>query len=146
MTQHEELSADARRARNVATLRDYYRLLSRLDIDGWIELWAEDCLQLMPYATGGLPSSVAGRPAVYELYKQMATGYSVLRYDDVELYPLQDPDKVFARWKPTAQLVDGTSYRNENAALFEFDATGRIVRFVEYFNPVPLLEGTPGVG
>lgn len=140
MAHTEELSDDERRARNVETLRTYFRLLADRDIDSWINLWAEDCTQLIPYSSGSLPTAVDGREAVYALYKEMAAGYSTLYFTRTEFYPMYDGDKVLARWNPHGELVDGRVYTNENVALFEFERSGRIRRFTEYFDPARFIE------
>ncbi|MEU4745854.1 nuclear transport factor 2 family protein [Actinosynnema sp. NPDC023658] len=125
-----------RRTRNVATLERYFDRLAALDIGSWIELWAPDCVQVMPFAAGPVPDRVEGRDQVRELYQGMADGYAELSFADLEILPLEDPDKVVARWRPQGRMTDGRPYENENVALFEFDGDGRIVRFTEYFNPV----------
>ncbi|MEO6090166.1 MAG: nuclear transport factor 2 family protein [Umezawaea sp.] len=132
-----------RRRRNAATLDVYFERLSALDVETWIELWAEDCTQIMPFAAGGLPGTVRGKEQVRALYQGMADGYSELRFTDLEVLPLGDAHKVFARWRPRGTFLDGTPYANENAALFEFDDDGRIVVFTEYFNPLIVLEHFP---
>jgi ketosteroid isomerase-like protein len=135
-----ELTPDQRRARNVANLENYYRLLAARDIDGWITLWAEGCEQMIPFASGDLPTTVTGRDKVYDLYKKMAAGYTSLRFSDIELHPMHNPDQVFARWTPYGELADGRVYTNNNVALFEFDGYGKITHFTEYFNPVDFRE------
>ncbi len=131
-----ELSGDDRRARNAATLETYFERLAALDVDSWIELWAEGCVQVMPFAAGGVPDRVEGRDQVWDLYRGMAEDYAELAFDDVEILPLDDPDKVLALWRPRGRMTDGRAYANENVGLFEFDADGRIAMFTEYFHPV----------
>lgn len=131
-----ELSDADRRARNTATLERYFERLAALDVDSWIELWANDCVQVMPFAAGGVPGRVEGRDQVRSLYQGMADGYAELAFDDLEILPLEDPDRVVVRWRPRGRMTDGRTYANENVALFEFDDNGRIAVFTEYFNPV----------
>lgn len=141
-----ETSAEALRARNVETLRTYFRLLADRDIDRWIALWAEDCSQVMPFAGGSLPARVRGRAEVDALYRGMAADYRELSFADLRLDPMENPDLVLARWRPEGTLTSGEAYSNENVAIFGFDADGAIVSFVEYFDPtrVPARMGAAG--
>ncbi|MEU0688385.1 nuclear transport factor 2 family protein [Streptomyces uncialis] len=130
------------RTRNVATLRTYFRLLSALDIDAWIELWAPDCEVLAPYTPGEVPALIDGRDRLYDFYAGEAAKYTRLRYPGTEIWPLHDPSRAVVRWFPHAELIGGGMYLNENVGLFEFDGAGLIRRFVEYFSPLPLTPTT----
>jgi NADPH:quinone reductase-like Zn-dependent oxidoreductase/ketosteroid isomerase-like protein len=93
---------------------------------------------IAPYTPGGVPAVVNGRDQLHGFYAGEAAKYTRLRYPDTEIWPLHDPRRAVARWFPHAELVGGGAYRNENVGFFEFDDDGRIRRFVEYFNPLPL--------
>lgn len=123
------------RARNHDALMRYFRLLESLDIDAWIELWAADCEVSAPYAAESAARALYGREELHRHYAAEAAKYVRLRYPATEIQPLLDPARFLARWFPRGDLADGGTYRNENLGIFEFDATGRISRFVEYFNP-----------
>ncbi len=140
MPQSAPPTTEQRRAHNLEALRSYFSLLEQADIDTWIGLWAEDCTQHVPYATGDLPSSVAGKLDIHTLYTSIASGFTKLTFTLVEFHPLEDPDKVFARWQPRCELVGGGIYTNESVGLFEFDADGLIRHFTEYFNPAGFVE------
>ncbi|UCM88169.1 nuclear transport factor 2 family protein [Streptomyces marincola] len=132
------LSASARRERNVVSLRSYFRLLQERDIESWIELWADDCTVVAPYADGRIPQLLSGRADVYAFYREEADGYARLSFPGTDIMPTQDPDRVVVHWYPRGELTDGTQYQNENIGIFEFDAYGRIRRFTEFFNPLGL--------
>jgi ketosteroid isomerase-like protein len=133
-------NADERRERNLESLRTYFTLLEQKDLDTWITLWSHECRQRIPYATGDLPAQVDTRDEIHALYQRIADGYVRLRFTLVELNPMHDPDKVFARWSPRCEMNDGSVYTNESIGLFEFDADGKIQLFTEYFNPLGFLK------
>ncbi|WP_165953963.1 nuclear transport factor 2 family protein [Streptomyces sp. 8K308] len=122
----------------MATLEAYFRLLSDLDLDAWIELWAERCVIEAPYAPPSIPELISGRAAVYEFYREQAAGYARLSFPNTVLQPMADPGRVLARWYPDGELTTGAGYRNQNVGVFEFDAEGKIKRLTEYFDPAPL--------
>ncbi|WP_193317770.1 MULTISPECIES: nuclear transport factor 2 family protein [Streptomyces] len=131
-------SGSARRARNIAAIRTYFRLLEDRDIESWIELWADECAVVAPYADGRVPGLLTGRADVYAFYRDEADGYARLSFPDTDIIATDDPDRVVVHWYPRGELTDGTRYRNENIGIFEFDADGRIRRFTEFFNPLGL--------
>ncbi|UCM88153.1 nuclear transport factor 2 family protein [Streptomyces marincola] len=135
-----ELPAAARQARNIDSLRRYFRLLEEGDIDSWARLWAADGTQLVPYATGALPREVNGRDDIRTLYRNIASGFERLRYLLLEFELLADPDMMLARWRPRCELVGGGIYTNESVGLFRFNSHGEIVHFIEYFNPAGFVE------
>ncbi|WP_405475009.1 nuclear transport factor 2 family protein [Streptomyces sp. NBC_00009] len=134
------LTPDQRRIRNMAALNAYFYLLEEGDLDSWIDLWADNCTQIVPYAAGELPRRLTGKDEIHTLYKSIAGGFTKLTFQLTELHPLQDPDKIFARWQPYIELLDGSFYSNESVGLFEFDEEGRIRHFSEYFNPSGFVE------
>jgi ketosteroid isomerase-like protein len=131
--------ATQQRTRNQDTLTRYFQLLSALDIDAWIQLWAENCTVLTPFAPRA-PHRIDGREALHAFYAAQAATYTQLAYPGTEIHPLQDPTKLLARWYPKGELAAGGSYANENVGLFEFDQQGRIRHFTEYFNPLPVTQ------
>ena len=134
------------RRRNSATLHRYFELLAALDIDAWSRLWAPECVQEMPFATGAIPRRVEGRDQVREFYAGMARDYRELSFADLEITELADPDRLLARWKPRGVMTDGSTYTNENVALFVFGADGLISGFDEYFDPVRAQQKFPAEG
>ncbi|ONI84788.1 hypothetical protein ALI22I_30305 [Saccharothrix sp. ALI-22-I] len=125
---------------NVATLRRYFELLGRKDIDGWLELWADDGVQFVPYAGEALPSEIRGKAELGRLYREILDSYANMRYTGVEIHAVHDAERVFARWHPVGVLKTGGEYENDSVGLFDFDDEGRIVRYTEWFNPLGFAE------
>jgi ketosteroid isomerase-like protein len=130
---------DARRERNVATVHDYFRLQDERDLDAWIQLWAPDCRQLIPFAPYDFPRAVEGREQLERVQRELHAGYRTVEVD-ATVHPLVDPDLVLACWHTHAELVTGGSYTNEVIGLFCFDADGRLAELTEYFNPIAFLK------
>ncbi|MEU4745853.1 nuclear transport factor 2 family protein [Actinosynnema sp. NPDC023658] len=126
--------------RNVETMRRYFELLSRKDIDTWLELWAEDSVQVVPYAGDALPSEIRGKADRGRLYRGIYDSYEHMRYADVEIHAVHGAERVFARWHPVGVLRTGEEYANESVGLFDFDDEGRIVHCTEWFTPLGFAE------
>jgi uncharacterized protein len=125
------------RARNVDTVRTYFRLQREQDLDTWITLWADEGAQAIPYAPAGFPTLISGRDELERTYRQLFDGYAALDIHDLRIDAAHDPRRVLARWHTHANLTAGGAYDNELIGLFEFDDAGRIRFLTEYFDPTP---------
>jgi uncharacterized protein len=129
----------ARRERNVANVREYFRLQDERDLDAWLELWAHDCRHLIPFAPYDFPSSLEGRDRLGEVQRDLHSSYRTLEID-ATVHPMLDPDLVLACWHTHAELVSGGTYASELIGLFRFDADGKLVELREYLDPIAFLK------
>lgn len=129
------MSADAVRARNVATTRTFYRLQEAMDFDAWLDLWAQDAGQAIPYAPAGFPTSVHGKENLASLYRPLFEGFAAIHIQDLRIDPLADPNRVLVQWHTHAPLVNGDLYENDLVGVFEFGDDGGITHLTEYLNP-----------
>jgi ketosteroid isomerase-like protein len=129
---------DARRDRNAATVREYFRLQGEPDLDAWIQLWAPDGRQLIPFAPYDFPKAIEGRQALDRVYRELYSGYRTIEID-ATVEPMLDPDTVLARWHAHAQLVSGGTYSNELIGVFVFGSDGQLRELTEYFDPIAFL-------
>jgi uncharacterized protein len=133
------IDSDARRERNLVTVREYFRLQDEPDLDAWIELWAPDGCQLMPFAPYEFPDRVEGRDEIEKLYRELYAGYRRVAID-ATVHPMLDRDTVLAQWHTRAELVSGGVYANELIGLFRFRDDGKLIEVTEYFNPIAFLQ------
>ncbi|GAB7044730.1 MULTISPECIES: nuclear transport factor 2 family protein [Catenuloplanes] len=126
---------DDRRRRNAETMRTWFRLQQEMNLDAWLELWAEDASQSIPYAPAGLPRAITGKRTLTELYRSLFTNFKEINIRDLVIDPLHDPDRVLVRWHTHAPLTNGETYENDLIGVFEFDADGRIRHLTEYLDP-----------
>jgi ketosteroid isomerase-like protein len=129
---------DARRDRNVATVREYFRLQGEPDLDAWIRLWAPDGRQLIPFAPYDFPKAIEGRQALERIYRELYAGYRTIEVD-ATVERMLDPDTVLARWHTHAELVSGGRYSNELIGVFRFGPDGKLCELTEYFDPIAFL-------
>jgi ketosteroid isomerase-like protein len=129
---------DARRDRNAATVREYFRLQGEPDLDAWIQLWAPDGRQLIPFAPYDFPKAIEGRQALDRVYRELYSGYRTIEID-ATVEPMLDPDTVLARWHTHAQLVSGGTYSNELIGVLVFGSDGQLCELTEYFDPIAFL-------
>jgi uncharacterized protein len=127
---------EALRSANLRTVQAYFRLQTEKNLDTWFDLWSPDGVFIIPYAPAGFPDRIEGRSRLEPLYRQLFEGYGELRYHELEIRPLLDPNAFVATWVTDVDLRAGGRYVNKLIAMFEL-RDGKVVRYVEYFDPRP---------
>ena len=134
------------RNRNQQVIKDFLALLEAKNIDAWIELWAKDGVQEMPYSPPGFPNRIEGKSAIYRHYSGLPNAYSRMAFPDLKIYPMLDPDWLLAEYRGEIDIAaTGRAYNNHYCALFHL-RDGQIVLFKEYFNPIILSEAFGNTG
>lgn len=138
-----EKDASTLRERNVAVVEEFFARLEAIDVDGFVELWAEDGVQEMPFAPEGFPSRLNGREDVRRQYGRMPEAYTRMVFPDRTISPMLDPEWVVAEYRGEIERVDGGSYNNGYMGVFRI-VNGKITLFKEYFDPNILVESFGG--
>lgn len=111
---------------------------------------AEDLVFEMPFALPGLPDRVEGKGAVVDFLEQFLgrergtfTGWTL---SNIRIYPGAEPDLFFAELNGQGVAAkSGYQYRQKYIILFRV-TDGRISRWREYLNPIPLREALVSAG
>lgn len=114
-----------------------------LDIDmaGFGELFAEDGVLEMPYASGGHPHVLEGRENIraYLIEGQSKTPLKLEEIDSDEVYQTSDPEVVVWAFDGIGSVsTTGNTYRTKYIELVRI-RDGRIVLFRHYHEPVEWL-------
>ena len=114
-----------------------------MDVDGFVELWAEDGAQEMPFAPEGFPKRLEGKEDIRRQYGGMPEAYATMEFPGRALRPMIDPEWVVAEYRGEIDRADGGTYNNDYVGLFRV-VDGKIALFKEYFNPEILVEAFGG--
>ncbi len=134
---HQDTST---RDRNQKIVHDFFALLAAKNIKAWIQLWADDGVQEMPYSPPGFPTRIEGKTAIYRHYSSLPDAYSRMAFPDLKTYPMLDPNWLLAEYRGEIDIAaTNRAYNNYYCALFHL-RDSRIVLFKEYFNPIILSE------
>lgn len=120
-----------------AVVEAFFTRLEAFDIAGVAALFDARGRQVMPYSPEGFPDELVGPDAVFNQYKGMPDNYRAMRFPDLTIRELESPGEFFVTYRGEIELRDGGRYDNTYAALFRIER-GRIVEFVEYFDPIVL--------
>jgi ketosteroid isomerase-like protein len=103
----------------------------------WQTLIADDIVWELAYAPSiGRPARLSGREEVTRHATWFRAAVENLRFFDLTVYPMADPEGAVAEVKAEAVIRStGLTYR-QNYVVFLRTAGGRIVFLREYFDPV----------
>ncbi|NUT99013.1 MAG: SnoaL-like domain-containing protein [Saccharothrix sp.] len=121
-------------SRNVRTVHTFLRLLEEMDIDAWIELWAEGADHYYPFGTRMFPHHIVGKTAVYSRWKDTPGLFESWSFPITDAW--EDGDTVIARFEGNCLLKGGKRYRNTYLSIFKFTDAGQIYEYHEFFDPI----------
>ena len=102
------------------------------DRDAFLAHWQPDGRYEVAYPIAGMPSVVAGRDQLCELFAGFAALTAWIRVDDVRYHATADPEVAFVEERMTAELHDGSGYENDLCMRVTF-RDGRIASIFEYY-------------
>ncbi len=133
--------------RNMQTVREYVDAINAWDFDKWRELLDPDEFEFqIPFRPEVFPGKIVGRDQFMEFamqWKDQIEGSENL--DNLTLATLaQDPGVVIARYTSDMEMkANGHKYLNSYIGWFHL-RNGRITRFSEYLDSIPLLIAAGG--
>ena len=129
-------------ARNKATVRMFFQLLEEENIDAFLDLFGAEGKQVNPYASGLLPAG-AENPDALKAYWEPVPGYfDGMKFPIEEIYAMEDPSMVYVKYKGIIKLKnDAGYYENNYYSTFKFNDAGKILEYVEIFNPIVAARG-----
>lgn len=125
---------------NRAVVESFFSRLEAMDIPGFVALWAEDGVQVMPFSPAGFPKELRGRAAILKQYGGLPANYTGMRFPGRVVHETADPEVFVVEYRGEITVkATGKLYNNDYVGIFHVKG-GRLVRFVEYFNPIVLQE------
>lgn len=117
---------------------DFLSALEEKDMKKFASVWADDAVQVMPYAPEGFPEKVAGKENIIKHYAAWPDNSGSADFtSQLIFYPMQDPEMVFAEFKGDVDIIPtGRKYLQHYGGLFHVE-NGKIKLFREYFGPEP---------
>lgn len=134
----------APRVAAIAGVREFFAALEEMDIPRFLNVWADDGVQEMPYAPGAFPRRLAGKAALERQYGPLPAAFVGMKFTVHRLEATAHPGTVLAEFQGSIALKNGGRYDNTYVGVFEFNAAGKLARYVEYFDPYTLVNGFPG--
>jgi len=133
----EMLRASGRRV-----VEAFFAALEAKDLDRFLAVWAEDGVQIMPFAPEGFPARLEGKEAIRNQYGSLPESYLSMRFPR-EIIATLDPSQFVVRYASEIERKDGGRYDNTYVGFFTIQ-DGKLSEFTEYFNPLVLVESFGG--
>lgn len=133
-----------RNAQGKELICSYLDAVSTLDVDAVAPLFHEDGVVDIPYAPEGIPRTLPGRDAIDDFYQALPNMATAMNFANYKISALETEGEFVAEYTSDATMKDtGAPYRNTYVALVTV-RDGKIARFAEYFDPIPLVEALGG--
>ena len=128
--------------KNKATVRQFFELLEKENITDLVNLFAENGQQVNPYASGLFPEGAKGKAAIKAYWEPVPGNFAGMAFPIHEIYAMEDPHIVFVKYSGKIKLKnEAGTYENEYYSTFKFDSEGKIIEYVEIFNPIVAARG-----
>ncbi len=124
------------RAKNTETALNLLRFLEQKRLKEFSELFAENGKWKHQYHSGIFPAEVVGKQQIYKGIQTTAANFTEIQFPVEEVLPFADPNKVAVKHAGRLVLKNESIYENDYLAILSFDEKGKILEWVEYYNPI----------
>ena len=133
---------DARRERNLATVREMLDRISNGDADGQLAHVTDDVVYEAPYYSQMAPRR--GRVELAAMLDAVQSRFSSVLYEITEYFPTVDPDLVIVEVRGDNQVAGSERrYRNHYVMFLRF-RDGKVAEWREFSNPDVYRTATEG--
>jgi ketosteroid isomerase-like protein len=116
-------------------LQGYCERLARLDVEGCLELFAEDAVVRAPFVPDPIPKRMDGREAFAAAFRPVGALFGTFRWTALDAHATDDPSLAFATGSSEITLVDGRPYTQDYVFVLR-ERDGRISEYTEYMDPI----------
>ena len=128
----------------IEATRRFFRLLEQRDMDGWVDMYADDAENHFPFNFSfGKPEDVIGKEAIRQNWRDFPHWFESvsLPADAVFVDEAERTVVVLADSHNVARMVPdnpwcsgGPLYENRFVFILQFDEDGKVTDFYEYYN------------
>jgi len=128
--------------RNKANALAFLKALENKNIDAVVDLFAKDGVHINPYASGLFSEGAKEHDGVRAYWEPVFPNFEKMEFPVDEIYAMEDPSIVFVKFRGKIELKNNAGwYTNEYYATFKFNNEGKIIEYVEIFNPIVAAKG-----
>ena len=139
-TEYKQMTTIATNNKN--TVKTFFTALTAEDANAVAELFAENAEHINPYHSGLFPTGAKGKTAIQNYWVPVFPNFDGMVFQIEALYAMEDPNIVFVKYKGDIKLKNNAGvYSNDYYSTFKFDDDGKIIEYVEIFNPIVAARG-----
>jgi ketosteroid isomerase-like protein len=136
---------EALREANKALVLRFFGAINAWDFDLMEELLADDFVFEMPFPPPGMQARIEGSKTFVDFARSVPAVFDEERLQDFRIDTIfSDPNEIVAEYRSDMNVVaTGGKYQNTYVTRLTVRG-GKITRFAEYFDPIPLLVALGG--
>lgn len=128
--------------RNKNNTLAFLKALEAMNIDSLVDLFAEEAAHINPYASGIFPDGAKGKEEIRAYWQPAFSNFERMEFPVEQIHAMEDPSLVFIQFLGKVKLKNNAGwYENNYYATFKFNEEGKIVQYVEIFNPIVAAKG-----
>lgn len=129
------------RTENIETVRTFLKLLEEEKIEQFVNLFSENGKQVNPYSSGLFPAEIVGKKALLEFWKPVPNRFDGMQFPIKKIHKMHDSNLLLVEFDGKIKLKNNAGvYTNKYYCLFKFNNDGKIVEYVEIFNPLEVVK------
>ena len=135
------LSSNETRLQEAQTLvQRYVQTIVEKDIDGWMNLWDDNCVLELPFAPKGRPNRVEGKADLSTYIQGVVKNLEVVNTAQQQIYLTQDPNLIIVEFGGEGRIPStGRTFRAQYVWMMRTN-NGRLIHMRDYWNPLAAME------
>ncbi|OIQ21164.1 MAG: hypothetical protein BM557_04945 [Flavobacterium sp. MedPE-SWcel] len=127
---------------NKQSVKAFFKALENENVNNLIDLFDDKGKQVNPYHSDIFPKGANGKEGIRNYWAPVFPNFDGMKFEIEELYAMEDPNIVFIKYTGSIILKNNSGiYSNNYYSTFKFNNEGKIVEYVEIFNPIIAARG-----
>lgn len=128
--------------KNKTVVKDFFKALEAENASMVAELFADNAKHINPYHSDLFPKGATGKEGIRNYWEPVFPNFDGMSFTIDEIHAMEDPNIVFVKYTGNIKLKDNNGiYSNEYYSTFRFNSKGKIIEYVEIFNPIVAARG-----
>jgi uncharacterized protein len=136
----------ASRQNAVAVLSDFLAALETFDPERIIPFFADEAIVEFPFAVEGHPRFIRGIADITNFFGRAARVFKSIKFLDVEVFPMADPDLAFGEFRSSGVLTRGGIAFANTYVVSARVHNGHLVSYREFYDPQVIVTATTAQG
>lgn len=128
--------------KNRESVRAFFKALEDENVDQIVAFFSDQAKHINPYASGLFPDGASGKDGIRNYWTPVFPNFDGMKFQIEEIYAMENPNMVFVKYTGKIKLKNNAGfYENNYYSTFKFNSDGRIIEYVEIFNPILAARG-----
>ena len=124
-------------AKNKKSVQAFFNALEKEDVRALVDLFSENARHINPYHSELFSEGAEGKEGIRAYWSPVFPNFDGMTFPIEEIYAMENPDIVFVKYTGNIKLKNNAGiYSNNYYSTFKFDEAGKIIEYVEIFNPI----------